>query len=69
MGVDWLEEAESDLKGILDDDDKFMSIQYKHGSWEIVSSERFQYESDEHEIVATGKTLTECIQNYRKNRP
>ena len=69
MGVDWLEEAERDLREILDDDDKFMSIQYKHGLWEIVLSERFQYESDEHEILASGETLIECMENYRKGNP
>ena len=67
MGVDWLEEAERDLKEVLDD--LYVCIIYKDGKFQIGEYCASAYGDPMFDCNATGETLTECIENYRKNHP
>ena len=66
MGVDWLEEAESDLKEVLGDLYSGYNLGYEDGKFVIgLTCDAPACE----QVVATGETLTKCIENYRKNHP
>lgn len=67
MGVDWLEEAERDLKGVLGG--LYACIIYKDGKFQIGEYAVGAYGDAVFDCDATGETLTECIENYRKNHP
>ena len=63
MGVDWLEEAERDLKEVLDD--LYMCIIYRDGKFQIGEFAASGCGDAIFDCDASGETLTECIENYR----
>ena len=66
MGVDWLEEAERDLKEVLGSLYSGYNLGYEDGKFVIgLTCDAPACE----QVIATGETLTECIENYRKNHP
>ena len=67
MGVDWLEEAEKDLKEVLDD--LYMCIIYRDGKFQIGEYCTSVFGNPMFDCDTSGETLTECIENYRKNHP
>ena len=67
MGVDWLEEAERDLKEVLGD--LYVCIIYRDDKFQIGDYTTSAYGDAVFDCDATGETLTECIENYRKNHP
>ena len=74
MGVDWLEEAESDLKEVLGNApsfDKHMLV-FEGSVFEIWHAEGLgdgSFDNESFACLASGETLTKCIENYRKNHP
>ena len=67
MGVDWLEEAERDLKEVLDG--PYICIIYRDGKFQIGEFAASVCGDAIFDCDASGETLTECIENYRKNHP
>ena len=74
MGVDWLEEAERDLKEVLGNApsfDKHMLV-FAGRVFEIWRAEELvdgSFDNESFTCLASGETLTDCIESYRKGNP